>query len=488
MSFRVTPSLLFERAMYNITSAYSRFARAQGQISTGRRITVFSEDPAAASRVMALKTAIKKSAESRESVASARLAADSQAAILEEVSTLIIDARAQGEEAANGSRSPGDLAVIAAGIDSILDQIVGQANQTLQGRHLFAGSRIDTIPFQANRSYGSIKSVSYVGDDITRKVRLGPADVKDVDLSGEDAFLTFIRGDTRLSGMLGLKSSAGANDTMIGDVRLVVEHTTTLIGDGAGPGGGDTLSGIAPGTSSAADTIIGATGIHQLTVDVDAAGTTTVKLDNGTPLKVDPADTDLALTNVAGEVIHLDLTNLAPGFTGKIDLIGNGQIRTEAGAPQALAFTTDFALQDSNGRVIHLDTTELHGAGDSLAVFPGTESIFEVLISLRDEISGDSNFSSPGREGRVQTLLGALDRNHQGILSGLSRLGARSASFDRIENSLSLFELSLEEKRGELEDTDIFEASLMLSQSENAYQAALMAASKLNGPTLMNFL
>jgi len=487
LSVRITSSVLYQRALYNITGAYSRFARAQSQISTGRRITMPSEDPAAASRVLALKNAILRSAESRESVASARFSADSQAALLEEVSTLIIDARAQAAAAANGSLASSDLAAIASEIDSVLDQIVGQANQTLEGRYLFAGSRTNAAPFVASRSSGSITSIRYVGDDLTRKVRLGPADVKDVDLSGQDAFLAFIRGDTRIAGGIGLRATAGAHDTMAGDVRLLVEHTATLIGDGAGPGGGDTVSGIAPGASTALDTIIGAAGTHRLTVDLET-GVPMIRLDDGVAVKVDGSETDLALTNGAGEVVHVDLTAMAPGFKGTIDLTGNGQIRTEDGAAKALSFTTDFALKDGQGRVVHLDTTELHGAGDSLAVFPGTESVFDVLISLRDEILGDNDFDKVGREGRIQSLLGALDRSHQGILGALSTLGARSSSFERIENSLSLFELNLEEKRGRLEDTDIFEASLALSQAENAYQAALMAASKLNGPTLLNFL
>ncbi|MFH0945864.1 MAG: flagellar hook-associated protein FlgL [Planctomycetota bacterium] len=488
MTYRITPSVLFQRALFDVTGAYARFARAQNQISTGRRIRVFSDDPSAASRALDLRTTIAKTAQSRESVTSARLATDSQAAILEEVSTLIIDARARAEEAANGSKSPSDLAAIASEINSILDQVVGRANQTLEGRYLFAGSRIDTTPFQITKSFESIISVNYVGDDITRKVRLGPADVKDVDLSGRDAFLSYIRGDTTIAGSLGLVPSVAANDTMVGDEKLVVAHTSTVIGDGLGPGGGDALSGIVPGLSTAADTIIGTTGTHRLTVAVENSGEYTIRLDDGTSVPLDITKTDLTLTNVAGEKIHVDLTGMTPGFTGTIDLVGNGQIQGGGGTPQTLTFTSDFVLQDGAGRVVHLDTTGLHGAGESLAVFPGTESVFEVLISLRDEIEGNSGFSSVGREARIQSILGALDRDHQGILGALAKLGARSASFDRIANSLSLFELSLEEKRGDLEDADIFQASLDLSQAENAYQAALMAASKLNGPSLLNYM
>lgn len=488
MSIRVTTLSLYQHSQSNIASSYARFALAQSQISSGRRITVFSDDPASAARVLDIKATLARTIESRESLVSARHAADLQASVLQEISGFLIEARGHCEDAASGTKSESDLAAIAVEIDSILSQILGGANQQLEGRFLFAGSNIDSVPFQTSLAFGSITGVTYTGDDITRKVRLGPAELKDVDLSGEDAFLTFRRGSTSIAGSNGLAAAGTSLDTMVGDARLIVSHTATNYGDGLGPGGGDSVSGIGPGASSAADTIIGPPGSHQLKVSTGANGETLVTLDGGEAVKVDGTETDLQLTNGLGETVHLDLTGLTPGFQGNVDLGGDGTIQVEGGPVQALTFTGDYLLEDAEGRVVHLDTTGLHGTGDSLAVFPGTESVFDVLIGLRDEILSETGFSSDDLVKRIQGRMTALDRSHQGILTALSTLGARSSSFESIEQSLSGFELSLQEKRGQLEDTDIFAASLELAQSENAYQAALLAAAKLNGPSLMDFL
>ncbi|MBI4880480.1 MAG: flagellar hook-associated protein FlgL [Planctomycetes bacterium] len=488
MTFRITPAVLFEHARFDLTSSYARFARAQSQISTGKRVRRFSDDPAAASRALDLKVALARAVQQRESVSAARFAADTQAAILEEVSGLLIDARAAAQDAASGTNSPSDLKVMAAELNSILEQVVGRANQQFEGRYLFAGSMVETVPFPASKTLGSITAVSYAGDDITRKVRLGPADIKDVDLSGKQAFLAFRRTASVIASPIGLAVAKGAADTMIGSAKIVVEHTATVIGDGLGAGGGDAASGVAPGASTLQDTLIGPAGVHVLNLVSDATGGGTVSLDDGSTVQFTGAETDLALTSVSGAVIHLDLTSVTPGFTGSVDLAGDGEISVAGGPAQALSFSADFALQDGAGRVVHLDTTNVQQEGASLVVFPGTETVFDTLIALRDDLLGAAGFPPEDLVQRIQTRLVALDRGHEGVLAGLSELGARSASFDRISSGLVLFEISLEEKRGELEDTDIFTASLELSQAENAYQAALMASARLNGPSLLDFL
>ncbi len=488
MTFRITPAILFEHSRFDLTSAYARFARAQGQISSGKRITRFSQDPAAASRALDLKVTLARTVQQRESITAARFAADTQAALLEEVSGLLIDARAAAQDAASGTNSPSDLKTVAAELNSILEQIVAKANQQLQGRYVFAGSRVDTVPFTASKALGSISAVTYAGDDITRQVRLGPADVKDVDLSGQQVFYALQRAPTAIASPIGLATTAGAADTMVGSARIVVQHLATTIGDGLGPGGGDSASGVAPGASSGLDTLIGPPGAHVLHLVSDATGGGTVALDDGSTIQFTGAETDLVLTSVSGAVIHLDLTNITPGFSGDIDLAGDGEISVAGGPAQALTFSADQALQDGAGRLVHLDTRNVQRAGDSLVVFPGTETVFDTLIALRDDILGKAGFPPEHLVLRIQTRLVALDRGHEGILGGLGELGARSASFERVAAALDLFELSLEEMRGNLEDTDVFASSLELSEAESAYQAALVASARLNGPSLLDYI
>lgn len=488
MPFRITPQSIMRRSLFDMTNSYGRLADAQIDISSTKRLRVFSDHAADSARALDLRNTLQRTIQSRASIDDASRAADSQAELLEEVSALIAQARQLGESGAVDSKTPADLKSIATEIDSILEQIVGMGNQQVDGRYTFSGSRIDTRPFTVNRSFGKIVGVSYQGDEVVRQVRLGPGDFKEIELSGRRAFLDVERAATLLVGGTGLKPTQGASDTMVGTARLWIEHTSTVIGDGA-LGGGDSVSGIALGTSTANDTIIGPAGAHRITIASDGAGGRTIRLDDGEAIPFAGNETDLRVENGSGDAVHLNLTGVGASFTGDVDLTGNGTIAVDGGPTQALTFTPDYLLQDGSGRAMHLDTTSLVRGGETFVTFPGTESVFDVLIGLRNELQLTTGLDPNERVARIQARLGALDEAHDGVLDGLSTLGAKSASFQRVSSSLEFFELSLDEKRGELEDTDLFAATIQLSESENAYQAALQAAAKLlAGPTLLNFL
>lgn len=489
MAFRVTTQLLFERNRFDMTAAYARLAQSQIEISSTKRLRVLSDDPSDAARALDLRVTLKRTAQSKDAVGSARRAADTQADVLQQVSELIAQARQLGQSAGDGIKNQADLDALADEIDSVLGQVVSAANTRLEGRYLFAGSKIGTRPFDDAKSYGSTTGVSYHGDDIVRRVRLGPKELQDVELSGADAFLGGKRGATILTGGSGLRTTPGAHDTMRGSATILLAHVATIVGDGAGPGGADTASGIKVGTSGAADTILGAKGQHALTLTSDGAGGGTIRLDDGDAIAFAGTETDLALHNAAGDLVHVDLTSLTSGFAGTVDLTGNGTIQVEGSAAQALAFTDDYLLKDAQGQAVHLDTRDLAHASTTLAVFPGTDTVFDALIALRDEIRGKPGFTQADLGTRLSARLNALDAAHDHILGGVATLGSRSAGFQRIEDSLDGFELSLEDKRGELEDTDLFEASLRLAESENAYQSALASAAKLtSGPSLLDYL
>jgi flagellar hook-associated protein 3 len=488
MGFRVTPSSMFGRAKYDLAASFSRLARVQNQISSGKRIQSVSEDTAAASRALDLRRTVLATLKSRDAVSAARTATDQQASLLQDISGLIVDARARAQEAAKGSNSPSDLTAIANEIDSILDQVLALGNQRTEGRYVFAGSKVNTVPFVATRSFGSITAITYQGDDASRRVRLGPNDLKSIELSGNEAFFRFSREPTIVTSNTGLDGVLGASDTMTGSAKIVLTHTQTVFGDGAVATTGDSVSGLKPGTSTANDTILGPAGEHSITVVSAPGGGGTLQLDGGTAVEFSGTETNLAVTSGSGDVVHVDVTALTSGFSGNVALTGNGQIALDGGTPQNLTFAADMAIQSADGRVVHVNTSEVFREGEALLTFGGTQSIFDALIELRDEIRGSNAFGATGRVERIQARAGVLDKAHTLLLAGASDLGSRSQGFERLENSLDLISLSLQTRESELIDTDLVDASLELSESEAAYQSALASAARLNRPTLLNYL
>lgn len=487
MTVRTTPLALYTRTLHDLQRSYGRLAQAQIDMASGKRLHVVSDGPADAARTLGTRNALLKTLQARDSISAAGFATQNQAEVLESISSALSAARAKAEGAANGINSKAELKTFANEIDGLLEEIVAKANTQLEGRYLFSGSKVNTPPILTKTSNGSIHSVSYGGDDLTRMVRLGPYDTKPIDVSGLEAFFSTDRGPSNYAGPSGLKGTVGANDTMTGTAKLIVAHTATTLGDGALGSGGDTASGIQPGVSSASDTIVGN---HTLSVTTDPLnGDRFLSLDGGDKVKFDGPETDLQLEAPGGGVIHVDVSAFSPGFEGDVAIVGDGTIAVEGGTPQPLSFQSDFTLDDGNGRVVHVDTSAIQRTGENLVVFPGTESMFDVLIGLRDDINSAGGFPSEGLANRIQARLSSLDRNRDTMLGSLAEVGSRGATFERLANSLSLFEVSLEERLGELEGTDVFDGSIAISKAESAYQAALAVTGKLtNLPSLLNFL
>ena len=487
MPIRSSPLSLYLRSRYDLNATYARLAQAQIEISSGRRIHVLSDDPADGARALDTRVSLLRTGQARDSVVAAQFSSERQAELLESISTIIADARATAVAAGNGVNSEAELKTFATELDGKLAELISIANTKLEGRYLFSGSKVNTPPILTKSSNGSVISVSYAGDDLTRTVRLGPYDTKPVDVSGLDAFFSLNRGPSSFAGPSGLAGKTNASDTMVGSEKIVVTHTATTIGDGVLPGGGDSVSGLAPGTSTADDTLLGS---HTLSVTSDPLGAGSfISVDGGDPVAFDGTETDLQLTAPGGGVLHVDVTGLTPGYTGDVATQGDGEISVEGQPPVALTFQDDFVLEDGTGRVVHLDTTTLHREGVNVAVFPGTESVFDVMIGLRDDVTGGSGFPPESLASRIQARLTSLDRGHDSILGSMADLGSRSAAFQRIGESLSFFEVSLEERSGQLEGADVFKSSFDLAEAESAYQAALVAAGKLNNlPSLINYI
>jgi flagellin-like hook-associated protein FlgL len=483
----IDPSTPFDPFRVQIARAFRELTLHQVRISSGRRLLRPSDHPADAARALRLRAAVQAAGNSADAAAQARLAVESQATALQTISLRLTEARARAEQAASGIAGETDLRNLATEIDSILEEILSLANGAEDGRFLFSGSRTTTAPFSLTRAGGQVASVEYEGDSLSRRVRFGPLDERAVDLPGDRAFLSFDRRTTTILGSTGLGLVSGAADTMTGSARLVLSHLSTTLGDGLLPGGGDATSGLRPGTSTASDTILGS---HTLAVTQDPSGGGTISLNGGPPVAFTGGETDLAVADGTGAIVHVDVTGLVTGFSGNVAATGSGQIAVEGGPPAPLAFVDSFVLDDGTGRVVHLDTSGVRTSGDAVVVFPGTESIFDALIAIRDEIlaAADSGNRQELAD-RIQVRLGSLDAAHDGLLSSLSELGTRGASFERMESAFGLLGVNSEERRAAVEDLDLVDASIRLARAEATYQAALAVAARVaTTPRLMDFL
>src|SRR5690606_18575985 len=168
MSFRTTPLALYTRTLHDLQQGYGRLARAQIDVASGKRLHTVSDDPADAARVLNSRNTLKKTLQARDSLTSAAFATQKQAEALESLSSVLTTARVKAEGAANGINSKAELKTFAAELDGLLEELVAKANTELEGRYLFSGSKVGTPPILTSGPGGSIQSIRYGGDDLTR--------------------------------------------------------------------------------------------------------------------------------------------------------------------------------------------------------------------------------------------------------------------------------------------------------------------------------
>src|SRR5688572_24025678 len=105
MSMRITQGLLYSRALNDVQRGLFRYSQLQQEVASGRRISRPSDDPAAALRVLPLRSDIRNLEQLSGNVSLARETLDTSTASLEDASTLMQRVRELTTQASNGTMS-----------------------------------------------------------------------------------------------------------------------------------------------------------------------------------------------------------------------------------------------------------------------------------------------------------------------------------------------------------------------------------------------
>ncbi len=111
----------------------------------------------------------------------------------------------------------------------------------------------------------------------------------------------------------------------------------------------------------------------------------------------------------------------------------------------------------------------------------GSSDMMGILNLLSQALKADD------QEG-TGILIGSLDKSIEHLLTSRATTGARGIRFETTASRLTNQELDFTELLADVEDVDLPTAVTQLATYENGYQAALMAASRIIQPSLMDFL
>ncbi|MBI3147748.1 MAG: flagellar hook-associated protein FlgL [Betaproteobacteria bacterium] len=169
------------RAMLDQQSA---LLKTQQQVSTGRRITVPSDDPVAAARALVVSQSEAMNLQFGNNRDAAKTSLGLVDSVLDSVGNVIQDLRSMALEAGDGVLSTADRQSLATAMQGRFNELLGLANsRDGSGNYMFSGFQVGTQPFVPTGG-----SVSYNGDDGALALQVAASRQMGVTASGRDVF------------------------------------------------------------------------------------------------------------------------------------------------------------------------------------------------------------------------------------------------------------------------------------------------------------
>jgi len=173
------------------------------------------------------------------------------------------------------------------------------------------------------------------------------------------------------------------------------------------------------------------------------------------------------------------------GSAGNYDLSIDGGLTTfnTDGTDTNLAVTHSLT-----GEVLYVDTTNINSIGDALVTVPGTNDIFNALITIRDLLENERGFSDAQVLELLRDSFNSLDEiNHLLVRTQVS-IGSKISFLDNLGDSLKNLKYNTEDETTRLQEADIAQVAIDISRRDVLYQMSLSVAARLMSMSLLNFL
>jgi flagellar hook-associated protein 3 len=471
MSIRPTQGRIFALVRDGIESNTAKLIRAQEQASSGKRIVRSSDDPVGTSVALSLRRQIGAIESFVASTEGARPDVEQASARLQEGSGVLAEIRALMIQGMNGALNARDRSAVASQIELLEAQLLDIANTRSGDSYLFAGTATDTQPFQASSVEGE-SIISYEGNDQKQRVLTSRGGELVLNVTGEEVFSNYDYTSTDYGKVTGIASGTTA-DSGSGYETLTVRQdgTTGAMGEGIAlvNSGGDSLVGDQP-------------------LEVTAAGT--IRLGTGPVITIPtPLPNSLSVQDNNGAWVHVDLS----GWTGldfNTTLTGDASLSLDGLTFTSVDLTeTDLQLKsETSGSIVHVNTTGLTKAGEELATFAGTPSVFETIRGAIADLRMPDETNRTEILNRLQARLGELDRSEGDLLVGLGKLGAAGQRITVATTRLEDLRVTVDGLVSNVEDADFAQVALDLQRAEQTLQLAQATGARLMQQTLLNYL
>ncbi len=475
---------IYDTVTAGLQRSSTTLASLQEQIATGAKILRASDNPSDASKIMSLRTQNQSLEAYSKNLAQVIANRERASGALQELSGTFISVQELLLQAANGTYTQTQRTSMAEGIDALLEQAVSGANSELMGRYLFSGNSTSTAPYVVERTGGKISAVTYQGATQNLMVTVASGVDHAATVVGDSIFRSDERQEPSFFGNTGASAGTGTSSVR-GDVWLTLEHDTTTY---------STVpvdTGVAAGTRSpgdGGDTILGTS--HKLYINADNS---TVRLDDGEFQSYIGGPDDLQLVNTAGDVVYVDMSSIAGGLSGTVEVSITASAKMSIDDMTSTVNLTSFSdneavTDDETKRILYVDATGITRVGVAPVRVPGTYDVFGLLISVRDLLTNERGLSQNDQMEQLSEALGSAKEVMGSVVEGLTFVGAALQAMDTLRYSLEDIQGNLESQRSAIQDTDLVEVATQLAWNQTYYEMMLATAARVLNMSLISFL
>ena len=217
---RITNQVIVDRVLLQIAQTQRKLTETQSRIGSGLRVSRPSDDPYAASRIMAARTSLERTQQYDRNASMALSDLGATEAALTNLTGVLQRAAELAVQAANGTLSAAERSAIALEVGALVTQAITVGNTNHAGNYIFAGQKTDTVPYVPDIP-NNPTTVTYNGDtgliqrEILEGTRLSVNITGDRVLPGVFAALISFRDDLLANDQVALDADGAALDTQL---------------------------------------------------------------------------------------------------------------------------------------------------------------------------------------------------------------------------------------------------------------------------------
>lgn len=185
---RISTNNVMQTTLFDLNIALDRYTSAQNQVSSGKRLTKPSDDPAGMSYSLSLHSVLDTIDQYRSNIGDARAFLSTSDNALSSATDVIRSVRTAVVQASSTQMDDPARIALATQVDSAIQQLAQVANTTYGQRYVFGGQRTTQPPFVASGDTFAYRGGSIATDDGALTVDIGAGQSITINVTGDRVF------------------------------------------------------------------------------------------------------------------------------------------------------------------------------------------------------------------------------------------------------------------------------------------------------------